>query len=82
MTNDLEEFVEAAASLADQRDYHARSEEELERLGGQALLDCAAVYAALGTEARGRFVISIAEHLAAIGILLQQRQTQKDCRAI
>lgn len=82
MTMDVDGFVQAAAALADERDYRAMPEEELQRRGDQALLDCAAVYAALSTEARARFVISIAERLAAIGILLQERETEEDRRAI
>lgn len=82
MMMDVNGVVEAAAALADERAYHAVPEEELQRRGDQALLDCAAVYAALSTEARGRFVISIAERLAAIAMLLQERETEEDCRAI
>lgn len=63
MTGDMEAFLEAAAALADERGYHRLSEEELLHRGDQVLLDCVAVYAALGAKARKHLAGVISERL-------------------
>lgn len=64
--NELEAFLEAAALLADERGYHGLSEEALEEQGAQALLDCMAVYAALGADGQKRFAAVIAQRFGAV----------------
>jgi hypothetical protein len=67
MAEDAEAFLEVVVALANERGYHDMAEEELERLGHQALLDCVAVFAALGPDARKRFALAIAKRLKAAG---------------
>jgi len=64
--DELEAFLEAAALLADERGYHGLPEEELEKQGAQALLDCMAIYAALGADGQKRFTAAMTQRFGAL----------------